>query len=91
MSESRTITVPVEGMSCASCVGRVDRALGALDGVGDVSVNLATESAQLSLDGPERLSAVVDTLRELGYPARTATATLHVESMSCASCVGRVD
>ncbi|WP_238254681.1 heavy-metal-associated domain-containing protein, partial [Methylorubrum podarium] len=36
------LTLPVEGMSCASCVGRVERALAALPGASDVAVNLAT-------------------------------------------------
>ena len=41
MSDAETITLSVDGMSCASCVGRVERALSALDGVASVSVNLA--------------------------------------------------
>ncbi|SNS06712.1 heavy metal translocating P-type ATPase [Antarctobacter heliothermus] len=75
----------------ASCVGRVDRGLSALEGVHDVSVNLASESARLSVDSPDRITEAVATLDKLGYPARTARVTLNVESMSCASCVGRVD
>ncbi|NNJ69281.1 MAG: hypothetical protein HKP54_14745, partial [Boseongicola sp.] len=38
MPEPKQISLPIEGMSCASCVGRVDRALNAIDGVEDVSV-----------------------------------------------------
>ncbi|GAA6200640.1 heavy metal translocating P-type ATPase [Aquicoccus sp. SU-CL01552] len=91
MTANRPITLAVEGMSCASCVGRVDRALAALDGVSEVNVNLAAETAQLSLDAPDRLEQVVATLDGLGYPARRASVTLNVASMSCASCVGRVD
>ncbi|WP_316247392.1 Copper-transporting P-type ATPase [Roseobacter fucihabitans] len=66
-----TITLSVEKMSCASCVGRVDRALVAVPGVLEVSVNLATEEATVSLD-PAQVTA--DTLAriatEAGYPAR---------------------
>ncbi|MDF0603452.1 heavy metal translocating P-type ATPase [Psychromarinibacter sp. C21-152] len=91
MSERHPVTLSVEGMSCASCVGRVERGLSALDGVGDVSVNLASETARITVDRPDRIAAAVGTLDDLGYPARTATVTLNVESMSCASCVGRVD
>ncbi|MWD29322.1 heavy metal translocating P-type ATPase [Aquicoccus sp. SCR17] len=91
MTAPKSFTLSVEGMSCASCVGRVDRGLTALGGVHDVSVNLASESARLSVDSPDRLSEAVAALDRLGYPARTASVTLNVESMSCASCVGRVD
>ena len=50
MPEPKQISLPIEGMSCASCVGRVDRALNAIDGVEDVSVNLASETARMSVD-----------------------------------------
>jgi Cu+-exporting ATPase len=69
----------------------VDRTLSALDGVENVSVNLADESAQFAVEDPERIPAVADALDKLGYPARRATVTLSIASMSCASCVGRVD
>ncbi|MHA6344440.1 heavy metal translocating P-type ATPase [Roseivivax sp. CAU 1761] len=90
MSE-RTLTLSVEGMSCASCVGRVDRGLAAVPGIHDVSVNLASETARMRVDAPARVAEAVAALEELGYPARQATVTLSVEEMSCASCVGRVD
>lgn len=91
MVSDTQITLSVTGMSCASCVGRVDRALSKLEGVSDVSVNLATETASLHLDQPRQLPQVVARLAELGYPARIDRADLSVASMSCASCVGRVE
>lgn len=91
MSEKLTVTIPLEGMSCASCVGRVERALSAETGVRDVSVNLATATARLSLDDAAVLPSVVATVNNLGYPARTVKTTLNIASMSCASCVGRVE
>ncbi|WP_212523498.1 heavy metal translocating P-type ATPase [Actibacterium sp. MT2.3-13A] len=91
MPEEQHFKLSIEGMSCASCVGRVDRALAALPGVSGVSVNLASETAQLDLDDGARLADVVSTLDGLGYPARRAAVTLSIASMSCASCVGRVD
>ncbi|MBO6790588.1 MAG: copper-translocating P-type ATPase [Dinoroseobacter sp.] len=78
-------------MSCASCVGRVEKTLSGLPGVADVSINLASEQARLSVDAPERLKDVVQALDKLGYPVRTTRVTLNIGSMSCASCVGRVD
>jgi len=91
MSSPAQLHVDIEGMSCASCVGRVTKALSALEGVDDVSVNLASESAQMRIDDASRASDVAKVLSDLGYPARTAEVTLSVSSMSCASCVGRVE
>lgn len=91
MTEKTQATLNIDGMSCASCVGRVEKALSALDGVSDVAVNLASETARLSIDAPARLTQAVQTLDALGYPARTSKITLNIASMSCASCVGRVD
>jgi Cu+-exporting ATPase len=89
-SEFQT-TLSIEGMSCASCVGRVERTLSALDGVSGVAVNLASETARLTLADTTRQAEVVQALHSLGYPARTSKITLNIASMSCASCVGRVD
>ncbi|WP_417672872.1 heavy metal translocating P-type ATPase [Pseudodonghicola sp.] len=91
MTGSNHVMLSIEGMSCASCVARVTRGLSRLDGVSDVSVTLADERAQMDLETPDRLDDVVRTLDKLGYPARRATVVLNVASMSCASCVGRVD
>ncbi|MGR3757140.1 MAG: heavy metal translocating P-type ATPase [Tranquillimonas sp.] len=91
MSVPRQLKLGIEGMSCASCVGRVDRALSAVPGVHDVSVNLASESAQFSLDQTGQVGDAAAALDEAGYPPRRATVTLNIASMSCASCVGRVD
>lgn len=88
---SNTITLRIEGMSCASCVGRVERALADVDGITDVAVNLATESAQVRADDAAAIAQASSVLSDLGYPARSAEATLSISSMSCASCVGRVD
>src|SRR5690606_15271672 len=49
------LTLPISGMSCASCVSRVEKALGELEGVERVDVNLATEAARIKLD-PEKLT-----------------------------------
>ena len=62
--EHVSLSFPVEGMSCASCVGRVERALKALPGARDVAVNLATHRATLVLDTWTR------TLLESGHQSR---------------------
>ena len=91
MTNNTHTTLSIEGMSCASCVGRVEKTLSALPGVLDVSVNLASEKAHLKLSSPNRLQDAAQALDTLGYPARKVWITLTIASMSCASCVGRVD
>jgi Cu+-exporting ATPase len=91
MTDSKTISLSIDGMSCASCVGRVDRALAGIPGVRDVSVNLAAETASFLSDGPDQVKMAAAAMTELGYPARTTRVTFNVASMTCASCVGRVD
>ncbi|MDN2566653.1 heavy metal translocating P-type ATPase [Aquibium sp. A9E412] len=86
-----TITLPVAGMSCASCVGRVEQALTAVPGVASARVNLATENAEVSLDGPVERGALVAAVEKAGYDVPAGTVELAVEGMSCASCVGRVE
>jgi Cu+-exporting ATPase len=90
-AETCDLQLDIDGMSCASCSSRVERALNAMPGV-QATVNLATEQAQLHFD-PRRVQPqqLVDMVRETGYAARTAEATLLVQGMSCASCVGRVE
>ncbi len=70
--EQKVVNLKVEGMSCASCVGRVEKALSQVEGVAEASVNLATEKAQVRL-GDESHSTPEDLVRALekaGYPAR---------------------
>ncbi|MCR9149554.1 MAG: heavy metal translocating P-type ATPase [Rhodobacteraceae bacterium] len=86
------ISIPVTGMSCASCVGRVERALAAVPGVTRAAANLATERVALQLDGPVDMAALVGAVRAAGYDVpEPAPVDLAIEGMSCASCVGRVE
>ncbi|MEL6062656.1 MULTISPECIES: heavy metal translocating P-type ATPase [unclassified Methylobacterium] len=85
------LNLPVEGMSCASCVGRVERALAALPGARDIAVNLATGRASLVLSGQAGPVEAAAALADAGYPVPEAQTLLVIEGMSCASCVGRVE
>lgn len=87
----QSIGFAVDGMSCASCAGRVERALSAVSGVSLAQVNLANETVRVQFDDPATLDDLTESLRKAGYPAREQTANLAVENMSCASCVGRVE
>lgn len=91
MTATQHVNLSVEGMTCASCVGRVERTLDEIDGVSGVGVNLATETATFDVIDAGQLKSAADALGQLGYPARTARVTLDITSMTCASCVGRVE
>ncbi len=88
---STQITFQIAGLSCGSCVGRAEHALAGAQGVDDIRVNLASETASLRLDTVDRLPEILHRLEEAGYPARTEQTILTVDNMTCASCVGRVE
>ena len=67
-SMASAISLPIEGMTCASCVGRVERALKAVPGVVAATVNLATERATIS--GTADPAALVAAVTGAGYKAR---------------------
>lgn len=91
-SASKTaISLPIEGMTCASCVGRVEKALNKIEGVDSVTVNLATERADINAHGPIDHQKLVNTIEAAGYSVPDTTIDLSVEGMTCASCVGRVE
>ncbi|MFT7724313.1 MAG: heavy metal translocating P-type ATPase [Roseateles sp.] len=87
----QTLKLPVTGMSCASCAGRVERALQAVAGVQSASVNLATEEAAVSAGPTVAVQALADAVRQAGYGVAIAELQLQVEGMTCASCVSRVE
>lgn len=88
-----TLALPIEGMSCASCVGRVERALRAVPGVASAAVNLAAERADITLiDTPDSSGlAAIEAITRAGYRVPARTVELSVSDMTCASCVGRVE
>ncbi|NKL23145.1 heavy metal translocating P-type ATPase [Rhizobium leguminosarum] len=81
----------IEGMSCASCVGRVERAIKAVPGVDTASVNLATERATVTFKDTVDAAAVLQAIEGAGYEARIETLEMLVVGMTCASCVSRVE
>ena len=80
MSAQSSITLEIEGMTCASCVSRVERKLNRLDGV-DASVNLATESARVRYDAEHvALDELLGAVEAAGYRARPASGGHHHDS-----------
>ena len=90
-AQAAAISLPIEGMTCASCVGRVEAALAKVPGVDSVSVNLATERADIRLASPVDRIALIQAVEKVGYDVPAGTVELAVEGMTCASCVGRVE
>ncbi|MBM9535718.1 heavy metal translocating P-type ATPase [Desulfobulbus alkaliphilus] len=86
----------IQGMTCATCVRRVENALNALEGVRKVAVNLATETVSVEWDPkviePEQLFQAI---QQAGYSVRQTTRPdeieLAVKGMTCAACVRRVE
>src|SRR3990167_3172073 len=81
----------VTGMTCASCVMRVEKSLNAVPGVRQASINLATELATVSAERAVTAHTLAAAVRKAGYDVATTETTLLVEGMTCASCVARVE
>ncbi|MFP4395645.1 MAG: heavy metal translocating P-type ATPase, partial [Anaerolineales bacterium] len=86
----KQMEIPIKGMTCASCVNHVQKALSGVEGMGEVNVNLATEKASLRFDTEIPTKALVGAVRETGYDVATESMTLNIGGMTCAVCVNHV-
>ena len=84
------LSLPVEGMTCASCVARVEKTIAKLDGIKNVSVNLATEKASFEYD-PDLLDfkKLADSIEDAGY--KLDLSLLDKQSLSTDSAELKVD
>ncbi|RYE42258.1 MAG: copper-translocating P-type ATPase [Hyphomicrobiales bacterium] len=85
------IDLEVIGMTCASCVMRVEKTLKAIPGVKNASVNLATEKASVVADSSVTSEVLAAAVRKAGYDVASREIELQVDGMTCASCVSRVE
>jgi Cu+-exporting ATPase len=85
------LTFKVEGMTCASCAGRVEKALLSVPGVDSASINLATEKATVRVAPEVGANALYAAVEKAGYEVPSDTVSLSVSGMTCASCVARVE
>ena len=87
----KTVSLPITGMSCASCAAKIEKGITGLSGIVTASVNFATEKISVTYD-PDKvhLNDFVKTIKELGYGAGVESVTISVRGMSCASCVAKV-
>ena len=78
-----SVDIGIGGMTCASCVARVEKALKKVPGVQEATVNLATESARVLISPGEEVQARLRrAVRDAGYEPRAADATLSTEQAS---------
>ena len=85
------VKLQVTGMTCASCVLRVEKSLKSVPGVLEVSVNLATEQAFVDAVASVSAEALAAAVRKAGYDVSVEEVNLQIEGMTCASCVARVE
>ncbi|MCJ7661426.1 MAG: heavy metal translocating P-type ATPase [Anaerolineales bacterium] len=86
------MTLPIAGMTCASCVSQVEKALNQVPGVAKANVNLATERATVSFtNGDVKTDELVKAVRDSGYDVAVETVSLPIGGMTCASCTAKVE
>jgi Cu+-exporting ATPase len=79
-------------MTCASCVGHVEKALNKVEGVASVNVNLATERANVTFgDSEVEVSDLVQAVQDTGYQIPVEDIILPIGGMTCAACVAKVE
>ncbi|MEM9144860.1 MAG: heavy metal translocating P-type ATPase [Pseudomonadota bacterium] len=87
---SDVISIGIEGMHCAACSGRAERALADVPGVARASVNLLTHRAEIELAGATA-DAVIHAVEAAGFQVPTAEAQIALTGLQCAACVARVE
>ena len=92
MEQSKSLTLPITGMTCANCVAAVERNLKKVDGVSFASVNLASERASVTFD-PQTTGqqAIVDQVRKAGYDIALGEADLILRRLSDAEDARRLE
>jgi Cu+-exporting ATPase len=90
-AERQRVILPIEGMTCATCAGRVEKALSALPGVA-VAVNLSSERADIAFDAAQVSPvALAEAVRRAGYDVPRETRELAIFGMTYATCAGRIE
>ncbi len=87
---SAVVSLPITGMTCAGCAGRVERVLGAVPGVLKASVNLALERADVEMRGESPIG-LVEAVEDAGFGVRERRYDFQITGMTCASCAARLE
>lgn len=92
------MSLKIQGMSCSSCAANIEKKLNKTEGILHVSINFATEKAQIEFDKEKiPVEKIVDIVNTLGYVAsaeiedKKEKVTLKVQGMTCSACSNRVE
>lgn len=88
---SEHVIVPVTGLSCASCVSRLEKGLNKRESVQAASVNLGLETLDIKLDSPKALAELPTWIEQTGFGTQTDEALLTVQNVTCAACTARIE
>ena len=96
MSETKQVTLPVLGMTCANCVTAVERNSKKVDGVTDATVNYASEKVTFIydptlIDAKQATTDVIARIERAGYKVPTATVELPLLGMTCTNCAATIE
>ncbi|SIO31551.1 heavy metal translocating P-type ATPase [Halodesulfovibrio marinisediminis] len=96
----RKVTMPVKGMTCASCAARIEKGVSEVSGVKTIGVNLATDSMQVEFDSSQgSLADIVQKVADIGYEAVVPAGSsdevealrFAISGMHCAACSTRIE
>ncbi len=92
MPETKHLTIPITGMTCANCAFTVERKLKKADGVAEATVNFATEQATVTFDPAATKPAdLVQRVQDAGFGVVTARVELPITGMTCVNCAATVE
>ncbi len=91
MASNSLFSVRVQGMTCASCVARIERELSTIPGVSEVNANLASGTVQAKQDASVNSAELVEAIEQLSFKPELNSLELAISGMTCASCVARVE
>ena len=92
MADTKQITLPITGMTCANCSATIERNLRKMPGVTDASVNYASEKATVAFDPSKTTeSAMTSLIGDLGYGVAAGKLDIPVSGMTCANCAATIE
>lgn len=88
---NKTVTIPIEGMTCAACSSRIEKVLNKQEGM-EASVNLTTEKAKVTYDEEKNSFADIrNRIEKIGYKVPEEELRFHIDGMTCAACSARIE
>ena len=86
------LQLPIQGLSCATCVNTIEKEIKKLRGIKSVAVNYASETAYVDFNNAETsTSAIISAVKNVGYQTGKSTLRLGINGMHCGSCVSKIE